>query len=192
MERVMSQARVLNPTELRRVLDYVATRRYSARNRAALLLTHYAGMRVAEVAALRINDVLNSDGTIKAEIRLMPNQTKGKHARTVYLNERMQKELAQYIKCLKLKDVTKPLFYTQKREGFSPNTLTQYFFFLYRKVGLEGASSHSGRRSFLTGLANKGTAIHILKSLAGHRNISTTASYLYSSPTQLKAAVELV
>jgi len=192
MERVMSQARVLNPTELRRVLDYVSTRRHSARNRASLLLTHYAGMRVAEVAALRINDVLNGDSTIKAEIRLMPNQTKGKHARTVYLNERMQKELAQYIKCLKIKDVTKPLFYTQKREGFSPNTLTQYFFFLYRKVGLEGASSHSGRRSFLTGLANKGTAIHILKSLAGHRNISTTASYLYSSPTQLKAAVELV
>jgi len=192
MERVMSQARVLNPTELRRVLDYVATRRHSARNRASLLLTHYAGMRVAEVAALRINDVLSGDNTIKAEIRLMPNQTKGKHARTVYLNERMQKELAQYIKCLKIKDVTKPLFYTQKRAGFSPNTLTQYFFFLYRKVGLEGASSHSGRRSFLTGLANKGTAIHILKSLAGHRNISTTASYLYSSPTQLKAAVELV
>jgi integrase/recombinase XerD len=176
----MSQARVLNPTELRRVLDYVATRRHSARNRASLLLTHYAGMRVAEVAALRINDVLNNDSTIKSEIRLMPNQTKGKHARTVYLNEKMQKELAQYIK------------YTQKREGFSANTLTQYFFFLYRKVGLEGASSHSGRRSFLTGLANRGTAIHILKSLAGHRNISTTASYLYSSPTQLKAAVELV
>ena len=192
MERVMSQARVLNPTELSRVLDYVATRRHSARNRASLLLTHYAGMRVAEVAALRINDVLNGDSTIKAEIRLMPNQTKGKHARTVYLNERMQKELAQYIKCLKIKDVTKPLFYTQKREGFSANTLTQYFFFLYRKVGLTGCSSHSGRRSFLTGLANKGTAIHILKSLAGHRNISTTASYLYSSPTQLKAAVELV
>lgn len=192
MERVMSQARVLSPTELRRVLDYVATRRHSARNRACLLLTHYAGMRVAEVAALRINDVLNSDSTIKAEIRLMPNQTKGKHARTVYLNERMQKELAQYIKCLKIKDVTKPLFYTQKREGFSANTLTQYFFFLYRKVGLEGASSHSGRRNFLTGLADKGTAIHILKSLAGHRNISTTASYLYSSPSQLKAAVELV
>jgi integrase/recombinase XerD len=188
----MSQARVLNLTELRRVLDDVATRRHSARNRASLLLTHYAGMRVAEVAALRINDVLNGDNTIKAEIRLMPSQTKGKHARTVYLNERMQKELAHYIKCLKIKDVTKPLFYTQKREGFSPNTLTQYFFFLYRKVGLEGASSHSGRRSFLTGLANKGTAIHILKSLAGHRNISTTASYLYSSPTQLKAAVELI
>ena len=188
----MSQARALNPQELRRVLDHVATRRHSARNRAMLLLTHYAGMRVAEVAALRINDVLNGDSTIKGEVRLMPEQTKGKHARTVYLNERMQKELAQYIKAIKIKDVTKPLFYTQKQAGFSANSLTQYFFYLYRAVGLEGASSHSGRRSFLTGLANKGTAIHILKSLAGHRNISTTATYLYSSPDQLKAAVELI
>lgn len=187
----MSQARVLNPQELRRVLDHVATRRHSARNRAMLLLTHYSGMRVAEVAALCINDVLNDSGTIKAEIRLMPDQTKGKHARTVYLNERMQKELAQYIKVLKIKDVSKPLFYTQKKDGFSANSLTQYFFYLYRAVGLEGCSSHSGRRSFLTGLANRGIAIHLLKSLAGHRNISTTATYLYSSPDQLKAAVEL-
>ena len=76
----MSQARVLNAQELRKVLDHVATRRHSARNRVMLLLTHYAGMRVAEVAALRINDVLNDSGTIKPEIRLMPDQTKGKHA----------------------------------------------------------------------------------------------------------------
>lgn len=190
-ENRMSQARVLNAQELRKVLDHVATRRHSARNRVMLLLTHYAGMRVAEVAALRVNDVLNDSGTIKPEIRLMPDQTKGKHARTVYLNERMQKELAQYTRLLKIKDASKPLFYTQKKDGFSANSLTQYFFYLYRAVGLEGCSSHSGRRSFLTGLANKGTAIHILKSLAGHRNISTTATYLYSSPDQLKAAVEL-
>ena len=187
----MSQARVLNPQELRRVLDHVATRRHSARNRTMLLLTHYAGMRVGEVAALCINDVLNSDNTIKSEVRLMPDQTKGKHARTVYLNERMQKELASYIRCLRIKDTARPLFYTQKQSGFSANSLAQYFFYLYRNVGLDGASSHSGRRSFLTGLANKGTAIHILKSLAGHRNISTTASYLYSNPSQLRAAVEL-
>ena len=188
----MSQAKILNAAELRRVLDYVATRKHSARNRAMLLLTHFAGMRVGEVAALRINDVLNGDSTIKDEVRLMPEQTKGKHARTVYLNERMQKEIGQYLRVLRIKDPTKPLFYTQKQAGFSANSLTQYFFYLYRAVGIDGASSHSGRRSFLTGLANKGTAIHILKSLAGHRNISTTASYLYSNPSQLKAAVELI
>ena len=69
--------------------------------------------------------------------------------------------------------------------------LAQTFTLLYEGAGLEGASSHSSRRTFLTSLANKGTAIHILKTLAGHRSISTTAAYLYSSPSQLMAAVEL-
>ena len=72
------------------------------------------------------------------------------------------------------------------------NSLAQTFALLYEGAGLEGASSHSGRRTFLTSLANKGTAIHVLKTLAGHRSISTTAAYLYSSPAQLRAAVELV
>jgi integrase/recombinase XerD len=188
----MAQAKILNPTELRRVLDYIATRKHAARNRCAVLLSHYAGMRVGEIASLRISDVLNDTGTIKDEIRLKPEQTKGKYPRTVYLNAKIQKELAQYIATLNNKDKNKPLLYSQKKEGFTANTLTQYFFYLYKRAGIEGASSHSGRRGFLTSLANKGTAIHILKNLAGHRNINTTAAYLYSSPSQMKAAVELV
>jgi integrase/recombinase XerD len=110
----MSQAKILNSMELRRVLDYVATRKHAARNRAMLLLTHYAGMRVGEVANLRIYDVLNDSGTIKEEVRLKAEQTKGKYARTVYLNARCQKELSQYIKLLKIQDTHKPLFYIPK------------------------------------------------------------------------------
>ncbi|NDG15269.1 MAG: site-specific integrase [Betaproteobacteria bacterium] len=59
------------------------------------------------------------------------------------------------------------------------NNLAQTFALLYQSAGLEGAISLSGRRTFLTNLANKGTAIHILKTLAGHRSISSTAAYLY-------------
>jgi integrase len=59
----MAKAKTFSSTELRRVLDYIATRKHAARNRAMLLLTHWGGMRVGEVAALRYCDVLNSDGT---------------------------------------------------------------------------------------------------------------------------------
>ena len=75
--------------------------------------------------------------------------------------------------------------------GFNANSLAQTFALIYEGAGLEGASSQSGRRTFLTHLANQGIAIHLLKTLSGHRSISTTAAYLYSNPNLLKAAVEL-
>ncbi len=93
----MSQAKTLTPPELRRVLDYVATRKHAARNRAMRLMTHYSGMRVGEVAALRIDDVLDADGKVRNEIRLDAEQTKGNYARVVFVNEKLQKELTKYL-----------------------------------------------------------------------------------------------
>ena len=191
----MAQARALNTVEMEQVLAHVNAGRHAHRNRCFILLTHLAGMRVGEVASLRWVDVLTADGHIKEEIRLLPEMTKGKHARTVFVSTRLREELQRYADIYRRSaPMDCPLFYSQKgaRTGFTANSLTQTIAKLYRGAGLDGATSHSGRRTFLTNLANKGTAIHILKTLAGHRSISTTAAYLYSSPSQLKAAVELV
>ncbi len=190
----MAQARALNTAEMEQVLAHVNAGRHAHRNRCFILLTHLAGMRVGEVASLRWVDVLTADGHIKEEIRLLPEMTKGKHARTVFISTRLREELQRYADIYRRSaPLGCPLFYSQKdaRKGFTANSLTQTVAKLYRGAGLDGATSHSGRRSFLTNLANKGTAIHLLRTLAGHRSISTTATYLYSSPTQLKAAVEL-
>ena len=102
-------------------------------------------------------------------------------------------ELQAYTEQAKCVDRSYPFFASQKsvKAGLSVNSLSQTFALLYEGAGLEGASSHSGRRTYLTNLANKGTAIHLHKTLAGHRSIQTTATYLYSSPSQLRAVVEL-
>jgi len=52
----MAQAKTFKTEELGRVLDYVKLSKYAQRNRAILLLTHWAGLRVGEVAALRMCD----------------------------------------------------------------------------------------------------------------------------------------
>jgi len=76
-EPPVKQAKTLNQQELRRVLDYVATRPHAARNRAMLLMTYLAGMRVGEVANIRYCDVVDIDSTIRNEIVLSAFQTKG-------------------------------------------------------------------------------------------------------------------
>lgn len=191
----MSQARTLTNEELALVLAHVDSKKHPERNRAIVLLTHYAGLRIGEVACLRWCDVVDVEGMVKDEIRLLPEMTKGRHARTVFVSKKLREELQTYVnKYKRVAPRDYPLFYSQKsvKQGFTPNSLSQTVKFLYAGAGISGASSHSGRRTFLTNLANRGTAIHLLKTLAGHRNISTTAAYLYTNPVQLKAAVELV
>jgi integrase/recombinase XerD len=188
------QAKTLNQQDLRKVLDYISTRKHAARNRALLMTTFLSGMRVGEVSSLRFSDIVDRDGNIRKEIRLTPEMTKGGFARVVFVNERLRKELQQYIRTYNPQDKSLKFFYSQKREsdGFNANTLTQHFHFLYKRAGIDGASSHSGRRSFITNLANKGVSVRVLMSLAGHRSISTTQSYIDINDDMLRSAVELI
>lgn len=187
----MPQAKTLTTKELRRVLDSIASNPHPARNRLMLLMTHWAGMRVGEVAALRIQDVRNADGSVKQEIRLDASQTKGKHARVVFVNDRLRKEIGLYLKRIEGKKDGQPLFSTQKRAAFSANTLCQTMNAIYKRAGIEGATSHSGRRSFITTLASKGIGVRMLASLAGHRSIATTQAYIDVNDEMKRAAVEL-
>ena len=189
----MGQAKTLTERELKRVLEYVATHRHPERNRAMVMLTYYAGLRVSEVASLKYTDVVAADSTIKHEFLLTAEQTKGGHARMVFVGDKLRKELAAYVKTLKRFEQDQlPLFRTQKRVGFSANTLCQHFYWLYQRAGLEGASSHSGRRTFITNLAAKGVGVRVLASLAGHRSIATTQHYIDVNDDMKRAAVQLI
>ena len=188
----MAQARTLKEKELKQLLQFIAFRKHALRNRCMLLITHWAGMRVGEVSALQYSDVQAADGSILAEIRLAADQTKGDKARVVYVAEKLRKELLNYVRTYPQSNPTRPLFYTQKRDHFTANTLAQHFFWLYKAAGLNGASSHTGRRTFITTLANKGVSVRLLQALAGHRSITTTQVYIDVNDAMKRAAVELV
>jgi integrase/recombinase XerD len=70
--------------------------------------------------------------------------------------------------------------------------MAQHFHYLFKHAGIEGASSHSLRRSFLTALSAKGISVRVLADLAGHRNIQVTMRYLDASDDMKRNAVELV
>lgn len=202
-EIAMSQARVLTERELRKVLNYCSQQPHATRNRAMLLCTHMAGMRVGEVAALRICNVLGADGTVMEEIALAASQTKGNQSRTVLVPKKLRDELTDYLQqrfglanlvSVTQTDTQRALFPTQKNptRGFTANTLCQLFHKIYKDAHMSGASSHSGRRTFITKLADKGVGVRVLMALAGHKSIATTQRYIELNPTVMKAAVELI
>ena len=199
----MSQAKVLSEKEIKKVVKLIESKRHSSRNRCMFLATHMSGARIGEIASLRICDVLASDGTIKTEVYLSSEQTKGSKGRTLYLSEKLRNEIELFLKtrfklrdllAVTLTDTTRALFTNQKNpnRGFSASTACQMFHYWYKEAKIEGASSHSGRRSFITNLANKGVHVRILQELAGHSSISVTQKYIDVNYDKLRVAVEML
>ena len=190
----MAAAKSLTAAELERVLNYITYNANAERNKLMLSFGVLAGLRVSEIAGLTLGDVLDADGTVRSEIYLASHRVKHGHARTIFLNTRLQQELTAYLSTRTLLDANLPLFSTQRglRCAFSSNTLTQYFYWMFKKAGIKGASSHSCRKTFLTSLASQGVSVFVLASLAGHKSITTTQRYITTNDDVKRRAVELV
>jgi integrase/recombinase XerD len=189
----LRQAPVLSERDKVRVLQVLSRESCAPRNRLMFMLSWLAGMRVGEIAALRIEDVLSQSGAIRTEVQLSASQTKGSTGRKVLLNVQMQEEIRRYVSALPVPiQASAPLIPSRTGKPFSANGLCQRFIQLYGKAGLDKATSHSGRRTFITELAHKGVNVRVLAALAGHRHIGTTQRYIELNDAVLRAAVELV
>lgn len=189
---IMSQAKTLTPAEIEHMLAYIAQRSFALRNRVMFLTGLWSGMRVGEIASLSVGDVMNVDGSIRAEVRLTAAQTKGRHPRTVFLPKKLQEELADYMALRPTAKLQHPLFITSGRKRFSANVMAQHFHYLFKHAGIAGASSHSMRRSFITTLANKGISVRVLAEIAGHKSIAVTQKYIDVNDDMKRNAVEMV
>lgn len=189
----MAQAKTLTKKELKLVIDIAsASGIHSSRNRTMLLLTHLCGMRIGEVVSLKVGDVIDESGNVRDQFHLTAEQTKGNKSRVVFAGKKIQRELKSYVKSIEVKSFNQPLFVSQKRKAFSSNTGTQLMRNLYAKAGIKGATSHTGRRTFITDLAAKGVGVRVLQALAGHSSISVTQRYIDVNDDMMRNAVELV
>lgn len=198
----MAQARILTSTEVDLLLDHISIRQHAERDRLMFLLTYLAGLKVSEIASLKVSDVLSSEGTIKNNIQVQ--SAIDTDERIVAISNKLSSEIVKYLTFIYETDcligitysdsINLPLFYTQKREGFTPNTLSNHFHHLYQEAGLYGGSAMSGRRTFIANLSRKGVDVRVLSSLAGHKSLGTISRYLVATPDQQspQSAVELL
>jgi integrase len=80
--------------------------------------------------------------------------------------------------------------------GMRPSSIVNWFGQLYRELGLNGCSSHSGRRSFITNAARlvfkAGGSLRDVQQLAGHRSIEQTQAYIDASARARRRLIELM
>jgi integrase/recombinase XerD len=189
----MKQARLLKKDEFKRVLAIIGAHKHSERNRIIFYLSFYAGLRACEIASLRISDVIDGNNTVKAEVVLEASMTKGSERQRVMLSKVLQKELQRFIsKHSPSTAPNKPLLRSQKGGAFTALTITQLFAKFYDRAGIAGASSHSGRRTFITTLAEKQINVRVIQALARHKHLNTTMRYIDINDVKLQNAVEAI
>ena len=190
----MKQAKLLTDPEFKRLTAIINSLRYPTRNHTAVALSFYAGLRACEIAALRVGDVFDEVGGVKDTFYLSADQTKGSDSGSVLVNSKLRRQLLKFAKQYPVHVSTRsaPLLFSAKGGGFTAQTIVNLFKRLYKMAGIDGASSHSGRRQFVTQLADRGINARLVQVLARHKHLSTTQRYIDVNENALRNAVELL
>ena len=183
------KARVLTTQEHTQFLQYLATTRQAALNKAVYLLGYRAGLRVGSIAGIKINDVIDSSGNLKEVVELRRDIVKNRKNYAAYLTHpELREALLSYL-AERPETEVENLFVSQKDTAFSANALTHKMLKLFRECGFDGASSHTMRRSFATNCIRSGIDIVSLKTLMNHASIQQTSEYVATNEEFLKKAV---
>jgi integrase len=187
------QAKVLCKDDLRDLLVYASGTRNPIRNRVIVLLSAKAGLRAGEIANLTWDMILEPNGAIGTVLELRDHAAKKRSGRLIPLHKDLRNALASW------RSVTLgagPVVLSERGCAMTPLSIVVWFARAYRAVGLEGCSSHSGRRTFITRAARlvhkAGGSLRDVQLLAGHRSIQTTQRYIDGDSDAQRKLVSLI
>ena len=173
------QAKILSDRHLRYLLTYVGATRYPDRNRILVLLSVKAGLRAGEIAGLTWDMVLGPSDEIGTTIELHDKAAKKRSGRRAPVYADLQAALVAW----KQKTVGEgPVVRSERGGPMTATSIVNWFAKAYWRLHLNGCSSHSGRRTFITRAARlvhqAGGSLRDVQLLAGHRSIVTTERYI--------------
>jgi len=192
------QAKILSEAQIRAALGYVQQTRYPLRDRVMILLSVKAGLRAKEIACLTWSMVTDAEGAVAQSIELTNDASKGKRGgRSIPLNVNLREALLA-LKAAR-RDGAAPhrrVVHSERANGYSAAAMQVWFGRLYRKLGFVGASSHSGRRTFITRAAKKiieaGGSLRDVQELAGHASLATTQRYIQGDTEAKRKVMALI
>ncbi|UPK11622.1 site-specific integrase [Bradyrhizobium sp. 155] len=187
------QAKTLSKGQVEATLAYLATTRYPERNRLIFLLSTKAGLRAKEIARLTWRMVCDSAGQVADAIHLSNSASKGTSGRVIPMHPEVRTAFIAYRQTL-ARTPGEYVIATQRMASTSPQVIVNMFQRWYRHLGFVGCSSHSGRRTFITGAARKistvGGSLRDVQALAGHSNLRTTQRYIEENADAQRRVVQ--
>jgi integrase len=184
------QAKTLTETQQKVVLKHLADGRHAKRNMVIFLLSVDAALRAKEIASLEWSMITDASGALTDEIRIQDRASKGRSGGVVFMSKRLRSALLAYGQG---QELTGKVLRSQRGTGMSPQVVINWFYKLYRELGYEGCSSHSGRRTAITTWARRissvGGSLRDVQAMARHSSISMTQRYIEVSEDACRRVV---
>ena len=184
------QAKTLSEAQITAVLSYLDQGRNTKRNKVMFLLSVDAGLRAKEIGALEWSMITNAGGKLSDEIRLQDKASKGASGGVVYMSKRLSRALAELAG---ERVLARAVVKSERGRGMSAQVVTNWFFALYRNLGFDGCSSHSGRRTAITRWARKisgvGGSLRDVQKQARHSSLGMTQRYIEVSEDACRKVV---
>jgi integrase len=187
------QAKVLSEDDLHDLLVYASTTRNPLRNRLIVLLSAKAGLRAGEIASLTWDMVVDPTGAVGSVIEVRDWAAKNKGGRRIPIHPDLRTAL---IARRAVTDGVGPVVTSERGGPMTALSIVVWFARAYQVIGLDGCSSHSGRRTFITRAARlvhkAGGSLRDVQILAGHRSIQTTQRYIDGDTDAQRKLVSLI
>jgi len=187
------QAKVVSPTTLRKMLAFARRTRQPKRDVVMVLLSVKAGLRACEIAGLRWSMVTDDKGAIGTVIDIRNGIAKRGRGRRIPMHCDLQRALADL---WKVRRSDEHVTASNRGGALRANSVVNLFVAMFAEIGIEGCSSHSGRRTFITTAARNvhraGGSLRDVQMLAGHRSIETTQRYIDGDTASQRRLVGMI
>jgi integrase len=158
-----------------------------------ILLSVNAGLRACEIARLDWSMALDPRGRVADMISVRDAIAKKRSGRRIPVHPALRQALKAL---LTVSEPSGPVIRSARGSQMKATSIVNWLASLYRELGFEGCSSHSGRRTFITNAARNvhrtGCSLRDVQLLAGHASIETTQRYIDGDTAGQRRLVSLL
>jgi integrase len=188
------RAKILSPDHVEDLLVFARQSRHPIRNEVLVLLSVKAGLRAGEIANLTWPMVADPTGEVGRSMELQDCIAKKGSGRVIPIHPELHEALVKLAQFNP--ELREPIIRSERGGPMTSVSIVCWFAKAYRTIGLEGCSSHSGRRTFITRAARlvhkAGGSLRDVQLLAGHRSIQTTQRYIEGDTDAQRKLVSLI
>jgi integrase/recombinase XerD len=176
------RAKILSQAEIQLLFREGLT---TERDRTLFSIALFSGARINEVCSLLAEDVYNPQGKVRPYLLIRKSNSKGQlGTRTLPIIEDLRQVLAAY----QPRTGEVYLFPGRFQGHIHPDSAARILRKACKKAGIEGASTHSFRRTALTQMSNAGIPLRVIAQMSGHRDLSQLYAYLEVKDEQVLGA----